>query len=542
MCDSRTMQEIGGYRLERQLGAGGMGTVWLAHDADGREVAFKLLHPHISKDPSARARLAREVDLLHRVRGAGVARVVDAEVDDEDAFVVTELIEGPTLSQDVEQEGPFTGRELSGLAMGLADALETIHGVGVVHRDLKPGNVMMSPVGPVIIDFGIAQIADDTRLTQTGMVTGTPGYLDPEVINGGEVTVACDWWAWAAVLAFAGTGRVPFGNGPALAVIKRMSEHAVDLEGMEPLAAAALRAALRPDSAKRLSPDAVMAVLDGRWDEADLADALADIDALDESTPSPEAPPVIPPLAETPRALSPTAVLPGSPHTIAAPLNSTPQVPHWPGPAGWWPDVAPPPPDPPPEWARPAPPRRAVVFAVGALCVALAAIVPIWSVGALAVLAVATGGWGRAALARRRSHAIRGNRPRDGARTIASIPGYLLGSAIVVALTMAFALALVWGILVVAEAQHVPLPAGPFLWAASALTALLVWWGPGSGPAREGARLAVRDLFPVRVMRIALVLVSLGVASVVVIIVVNGIEPDWNPLTGAPLEALVPWP
>lgn len=538
------MQEIGGYRLERRLGAGGMGTVWLAHDAEGRQVAFKLLHPHISKDPSARARLVREVDLLHRVRGAGVARVVDAEVDDEDAFVVTELIEGPTLSQDVEAAGPFNARELSGLAIGLADALESIHRVGVVHRDLKPGNVMMSPTGPVIIDFGIAQIADDTRLTQTGMVTGTPGYLDPEIINGGEVTEACDWWAWAAVLAFAGTGRVPYGTGPALAVIKRMSDHAVDLEGMEPLQAEAVRAALHPDSAKRLGPESVMAVLDGRWDEGDLDAALAEIDAIDEHAPSLGVPPVIPPHTEMLGVLSPTAILPGAAPTEhgALPLGQAVQAPHWPGPAAWWPEPAPPPPDPPPAWVYPAPPRRAVVLSVGMLCVALAAIVPIWSVCAIGVLATVAGGWGRAAGARRRWHATRGNRPRDGARTIALIPWHFIGSAIVVVLTMAFALALAWAVLYLAPSQLVPVPAAPFLWVASSFTTFFVWWGPGSLPAREGARLAVRDLFPMRFMRIALVLLSLGVAGVAVVMVLNGVGTNWSPLAGAPVPGLIAWP
>ncbi|MFD1505447.1 serine/threonine protein kinase [Georgenia yuyongxinii] len=211
MTGDGEQREVGGYRLLRRIGAGGMGTVHEAVDADGRRVALKLLHPHIGADPQARKRLSREVALLHRVREAGVARVLDAEVEDAEAFVVTELIEGPTLEEDVAEDGPFTPSELSTLAHGLADALRAIHAVGVVHRDFKPGNVMMSEHGPVIIDFGIAQVADDARLTQTGMVTGTPGYLDPEVIAGAEPSPVCDWWGWAAVLLFAATGRPPFG-------------------------------------------------------------------------------------------------------------------------------------------------------------------------------------------------------------------------------------------------------------------------------------------------------------------------------------------
>ncbi|HHW83998.1 MAG TPA: serine/threonine protein kinase, partial [Actinomycetales bacterium] len=243
------MDEIGGYRLVRRLGAGGMGTVWEALDAEDRPVALKLLHPHISNDPGARARLEREVALLHRVRGPRISRVLDAEVEAAEAFVVTELIDGLTLDDDVRTRGPFAPHELSALARGLAEALDSIHSVGVVHRDLKPSNVMISATGPVIIDFGIAQVADDVRLTQTGMVTGTPGYLDPQVADGAPPSARGDWWAWAAVLVFAATGRQPFGTGPNVAIFQRLHTGSVDVEGLEPDTARALRAALRPDPA-----------------------------------------------------------------------------------------------------------------------------------------------------------------------------------------------------------------------------------------------------------------------------------------------------
>ena len=267
-------REVGGYRLLRRLGSGGMGTVHEAVDADGRHVALKLLHPHISADPQARKRLVREVSLLHRVREAGVARVLDAEVEDAEAFVVTELIEGPTLEEDVAADGRFSPAELSHLAHGLTEALRAIHAVGVVHRDFKPGNVMMSEHGPVVIDFGIAQVADDARLTQTGMVTGTPGYLDPEVIAGAEPSPTCDWWGWAAVLLFAATGRPPFGRGPTGAVLARVTTGQADTEGLEPVVAKALRAALDPAPERRLGPDGVLAVLDGQWGDDKLTQVL----------------------------------------------------------------------------------------------------------------------------------------------------------------------------------------------------------------------------------------------------------------------------
>ncbi|WP_127126517.1 serine/threonine-protein kinase [Georgenia sp. SYP-B2076] len=275
MTAGDSQREVGGYRLLRTLGSGGMGTVHEAVDGDGHHVALKLLHPHIGMDPTARRRLAREVSLLHRVRGDGVARVLDAEVEDAEAFVVTELIDGPTLEDDVAADGPFAPEELATLAHGLADSLRAIHAVGVVHRDLKPGNVMMSDHGPVVIDFGIAQVADDARLTQTGLVTGTPGYLDPEVIAGAEPSPVCDWWGWSAVLVFAATGRPPFGRGPTGAVLARVATGQADTVGLEPVVGRALRAALDPVPRNRLGPDAVLAVLDGQWGDAKLTQVLS---------------------------------------------------------------------------------------------------------------------------------------------------------------------------------------------------------------------------------------------------------------------------
>ena len=273
--DGQVIREVGGYRLLTRLGSGGMGTVYEALDAEDRSVALKLIHPHVAADPAARRRLAREVSLLHRIKGEGVARVLDAEVDGAEAFVVTELIEGPTLEEDVEAHGPFEPDELSGLAHGLADALAAIHAAGVVHRDLKPSNVMLSPAGPVLIDFGIAQVADDVRLTQTGMVTGTPGYLDPEVISGAEPSPECDWWAWAAVLLFAATGRPPFGQGTMATVLQRVAGGHAQTDGAEESVGVALRSALDPTPERRLGHESVLDVLDGKWSTQDVVEATA---------------------------------------------------------------------------------------------------------------------------------------------------------------------------------------------------------------------------------------------------------------------------
>lgn len=263
---TRAGDELGGYVLVRQLGSGGMGTVYEAIDADRRHVALKLLHPHVGADPVARERLRREVATLHRVRHTGVARVLDAEADSDEAFVVTELVDGQTLEESVREHGTFQPDELASLAQGLSDGLRAIHTAGVVHRDVKPSNVMLTDDGPVLIDFGISQILDDTRHTVTGMVTGTPGYIDPQVVAGGPPSQEGDWWAWAAVLVFAVTGRAPFGRGPMPAVMARLTQGDVDVAGLAPDLARAFSSALAPALDERTTPEDLLRVLHARVD------------------------------------------------------------------------------------------------------------------------------------------------------------------------------------------------------------------------------------------------------------------------------------
>lgn len=253
--------EIGGYRVLGPLGHGGMGAVYRAVDGDGSLVALKVLHPHLSADPDARERLRREVRTLQRIRHPGVARVLDAEIDSTDAFVVTELVEGLDLAARVRSGGPLGAVELADLAERLRAALAVVHETGVLHRDLTPGNVLVTERGPVLIDFGIAQAAEDLRVTSTGLVMGTPGYLSPELLEGAEPSAAGDWWGWAALLAFAATGREPFGGPPLQAVLARARAGEVDLAGLDRRTAAALRSALAVDQARRAEPTAVVAEL-----------------------------------------------------------------------------------------------------------------------------------------------------------------------------------------------------------------------------------------------------------------------------------------
>jgi len=240
-----------------------MGVVYLALDPDQRAVALKVLKPHIAADPHARQRLVREVATLERVRSPRVAEVLEADVEGPWPHLVTRYVPGLPLDAVVESRGPLTGTALRDLGHGLAEALHAIHAAGVVHRDLKPGNVLLLDGMPVVIDFGIAHVADDVRLTSTGLVMGTPGYLSPEVVGGGSVSPATDWWGWAATVAYAASGRAPFGKGPMEVVLDRVRRADVDLSGVPHELRSPLLAALAVDPADRPDPAVLLRALDG---------------------------------------------------------------------------------------------------------------------------------------------------------------------------------------------------------------------------------------------------------------------------------------
>jgi len=225
---------LGPYRLLDRIGEGGMGVVYLGRDPEQRSVAIKVLRSAVAADPNARRRLAREVETMRRVRSPFVAEVLDTDVAGDTPYIVTRYVPGRTLDEVVTQDGPLTGARLARLAGGLAEALAAIHAAGVVHRDLKPGNVMLVNSDPVVIDFGIAQAADSTRLTMTGMFMGTPGYLAPEVIEGSSSSGASDVHSWGATVAFAATGRQPFGSGTFQTIFFRVLEGKPDIAGIPP--------------------------------------------------------------------------------------------------------------------------------------------------------------------------------------------------------------------------------------------------------------------------------------------------------------------
>ena len=255
-------QRIGSYRLIQPLGEGGMGVVYLALDPSGRAVAIKVLREHIAHDREARNRLRREVETLALVQDARVAAVLDADTEGPRPYIVTRYVPGPALDRVVSESGPLQGEALLRLGRGLWEALNAIHRAGVIHRDLKPANVLLLDGDPVVIDFGIAHVADDIRLTMTGLVMGTPGYLSPEVVEGAPVTEATDWWGWAATLAFAASGAPPFGRGPMGVVLDRVQRGQADLSGVDQRLVPLLQAALSPIPTERPQADEVVQALD----------------------------------------------------------------------------------------------------------------------------------------------------------------------------------------------------------------------------------------------------------------------------------------
>ena len=242
---------VGGYRLLAKIGEGGMGVVHLARRDDGQRVALKVLRPHVVGDDDGRARLEREVDSLSRVHSRWVAEIVDADPWAAVPWIATRYVPGLSLHDHVLEEGPVRGADLLWFAGCLAEGLDAVHAVGVLHRDVKPSNVLMEGRTPILIDFGLAKLADDPRMTQTGWLIGTPGYLAPEILHGDDATEASDVHAWAATVAYAGTGRAPFGRGPSAAVMDRVRRGEHDLSGLTGDLARVVAAALDPEPANR---------------------------------------------------------------------------------------------------------------------------------------------------------------------------------------------------------------------------------------------------------------------------------------------------
>ncbi|WP_067169344.1 serine/threonine-protein kinase [Microtetraspora niveoalba] len=251
MSATEAPERIGPYRLLRQLGEGGMGVVHLGLDEEGREVAVKVLHQHVASDLKARDRLTREVETMRRVRSPRVAEVLDADLISDTPYIVTRYAPGRTLEQTVLEDGPLPDEDVVRLARGLCEALVAIHAADVIHRDLKPANVMLVDGEPLVIDFGIAHLVNATRLTQTGMFVGTPGYLAPEIIRDTEITQAADVHALAATVFFAVSGKPPFGSGTFESVCYNILEGKAQIDLAPPWLHGWMRQALDTDAGAR---------------------------------------------------------------------------------------------------------------------------------------------------------------------------------------------------------------------------------------------------------------------------------------------------
>ncbi|MEV7283837.1 serine/threonine-protein kinase [Streptomyces sp. NPDC093252] len=249
------MERIGSYAVVRELGAGGMGTVYLARSRGGRLLAVKVARPELASDPDFRARFRAEVEAARRVGGFHTAQVVDADPDGEPPWLATAYLPGPTLAHVIRSsEHPLPAPELRQLGAALAEALQAVHGCGLVHRDLKPANIIMAPDGPRVVDFGIARAVESTRLTTTGHTFGTPGYLAPEQAEGREVTGAADVFALGAVLVAAAGGSA-FGAGTPMMLMYRSVHSPPNLSPLPKDLRGIIAACLEKNPAHRPTPE-----------------------------------------------------------------------------------------------------------------------------------------------------------------------------------------------------------------------------------------------------------------------------------------------
>nr|WP_055502867.1 serine/threonine protein kinase [Nonomuraea pusilla] len=303
---------LGGYRLERRLGEGGQGVVYLGRGASGEPVAVKLLG---AGDPATRARLARELDALAGIASFCTARVLDVSTGGPRPYVVSEYVDGPSLTDRVRERGPLRDGDLERLAVGTATALAAIHAAGVVHRDLKPSNVLLGPDGPRVVDFGIARAEGAATLT-SGLV-GTPAYLAPEQIAGAPASAASDVFAWASTVLYAATGASPFGADTVPAVLHRVLHAEPDLSALPPRLREPVAACLSKDASRR--PAA--------------RDLMVTLVTPNRRPASPSLPPAGPPAGPSPTTPSPTGAVP-TPPSPGGPTPPSPGGPTPPSPGG----------------------------------------------------------------------------------------------------------------------------------------------------------------------------------------------------------------
>jgi Protein kinase domain len=323
-------QVIGEFRLRARLGSGGMGQVYLGFSPAGRAVAVKVVHSHVADDHDFLERFRREVEAASKVSGLYAAAVVASGVADDPPWLATAYVPGPSLAVLVDSSGPLPEEAIWRLAAGLAEALRNVHDAGLVHRDLKPPNVLIADDGPHVIDFGISRAFDGTQLTTAGMLFGTPGYMPPEQAEGEPAGPASDVFALGCVLAYAATGKPPFGTGSPAHILHRVATAEPDLGSVSPQLRQVIEACLAKAPAQRpgLTDLAGMiaaagppahARLGSFWPES-VANRIAAAQAA--AVPETTAPAGAAPGAPTPEGAAPEAAAPEA----ATPEAATPEA------------------------------------------------------------------------------------------------------------------------------------------------------------------------------------------------------------------------
>jgi serine/threonine protein kinase len=251
-------RDIAGYRILRVLGAGGMGRVYLGRSPGGRTVAVKVIRPELADDAGFRQLFRREVASARRVAGTWTAPVLDADPEAARPWLVTGYVAGPSVYTAVDRFGPLPEDSVRTLGAGLAEALLTIHGTGLIHRDLKPTNVLLSLDGPRVIDFGISRALDASAHTRTGATVGSPGFMSPEQVDGRDIGPATDVFSLGSVLVFAATGEGPFGAGNGQALMFRIVAKTPELDGVPPGLRNLISACLAKYAGNRPTPQEIL--------------------------------------------------------------------------------------------------------------------------------------------------------------------------------------------------------------------------------------------------------------------------------------------
>ena len=442
-----------------------MGVVHLAEDEHGRRAALKVLRPNVVGDEESRRRLAQEVDSLRHVHSEHVAEILDADPWGEVPYVVTRFVPGRSLHAQVARAGPLSGEDLEHAARGLLLAVRDVHAAQVLHRDIKPTNVVMEGQSPILIDFGLARLAEDPRLTATGWLMGTPGYLAPEVLLGGSAGPATDVHGWAATLVYAATGHSPYGRGHTMAVLDRTRHGDLDLGGVPERLRPLLTAALATEPRNRPTVPQALAAL-GVPDDSDTTDA---------------------PTTRPYTVLAPNQPS-GAPAIAAYPMRARL--------SGW-------------DRLR----RFLSLVALAGLITVCVGTAPYLTGAAVAAVVLLSRGLshGRQATSLRRS--VRGRKWFDGPTALVSYPWHLVrgsfGGAVLVLVSAGLAAAAVVGT-VVAGARP-----GEGLLVGGGVLAVATWCGPGSSRVREpvGDMLSGLARHPVSWLLVVTALVVAGAAA-----------------------------